>query len=216
MESSEVWSATPESHSSGSTQVLDVGSKTGAAALLFAALGARTVVALEEDRRACAAVGVLAEALALGAVVEPLCASLYDVGVLGPGAEAPRRGAFDVAVASGVLHTLSDPLLALRLLYGALRPGGVLLVETPASDLRAPEPAPPGRDFHYVVEYWGASLPGANAFLPEPKALARLLADAGFVDVRVTDESPAVIAAARKPDAHADFRRAGVSQPGVC
>ena len=84
----------PRKHSSGSTQVLDVGSKTGAAALLFAALGARTVVALEEDWRACAAVGVLAEALALGAVVEPLCASLYDVGVLGPeGADpAPAQG----------------------------------------------------------------------------------------------------------------------------
>ena len=81
-------------------------------------------------------------------------------------------------------------------------------LETAATSERA---APGGA----VVAYWGAGEPGYNYFLPEPRALARLLADAGFADVHVTDEAPRILAAARRPDAYADFLRAGFSRPGV-
>jgi SAM-dependent methyltransferase len=179
---------------------VEVGSKTR--------LRRRRVVALEENALAARAAGVLAAALGLERVVEPLAASLYAPGLFDD-ASSPHYGAFDVVVCSGVLYHVTDPLLALRLLHNALRPGGLLLLETAATSERA---APGGA----VVAYWGAGEPGYNYFLPEPRALARLLADAGFADVHVTDEAPRILAAARRPDAYADFLRAGFSRPGVC
>ncbi|KAH8091627.1 methyltransferase [Aureococcus anophagefferens] len=208
--------------------VLDVGAATGASSLLFAALGAARVAApesttgassLEENARGARG-GILAAALGLERVVEPLAASLYAPGLFDD-ASSPHYGAFDVVVCSGVLYHVTDcvdskPSTRLQCHGPAprappppqrARPGGLLLLETAATSERA---APGGA----VVAYWGAGEPGYNYFRPEPRALARLLADAGFADVHVTDEAPRILAAARRPDACADFLRAGFSRPG--
>jgi SAM-dependent methyltransferase len=167
------------------------------------ALGAARVVAVEENALACASIRVLATALALDGVVEARCASLYDDGAL--------AGAFDVVVVSGVLYHVSDPVLALRKLHGALAPGGVLYAETAVTANRAAPDAPP------LVEYWGARRPGYNRDVPEPRAFEAWLEDAGFEDVRVTDGGrPRSLAAARKPKAYADFLRAGFAIPDLC
>jgi len=120
-------------------------------------------------------------------------------------------GAYDVVVVSGVLYHVSDPVLALRRTLNALAPGGALLAETAIIDARAPPGAPP------LTEYWGAKRPGYNRHVPEPRALATWLEDAGFEDVRVTDGGrPRSLAAARRPRAYADFLRAGFASPDLC
>jgi len=106
---------------------------------------------------------------------------------------------------------VSDPVLALRRLHGALKPGGVLFAETAVTANRAAPGAPP------LVEYWGAARPGYSRDVPEPRALRAWLADAGFEDVRVTDGGrPRSLAAARKPKTYADFLRAGFAIPDLC
>mmetsp|Transcript_22159 Transcript_22159/g.72302 ORF Transcript_22159/g.72302 Transcript_22159/m.72302 type:complete len:140 (+) Transcript_22159:403-822(+) len=67
----------------------------------------RRVVALEENALAARAAGILAAALGLERVVEPLAASLYAPGLFDD-ASSPHYGAFDVVVCSGVLYHVTD------------------------------------------------------------------------------------------------------------
>lgn len=73
---------------------------------------------------------------------------------------------FDTIVLTQALHLMADPRAALRSLYQALRPGGVLLITVPALQRRAlPHDAP--RDLwrftgEGLEELLHASLPGAR------------------------------------------------------
>lgn len=98
-------------------RVLDVGSGHGIFAHLAAAAGARTVIALEPDRRKMLAWAAVGER---SAGVLPACGYLDAV-----------RGSFDAVAMIDVLYRLPiaewDALL--DGLFGRLRPGGLLLLK---------------------------------------------------------------------------------------
>jgi SAM-dependent methyltransferase len=192
----------------GST-ILDVGCWTCGTSLLLAAMGAR-VLAIEEVVKYADSVRYMRDAFA----VENLdvhSRSLYSLD------EDAFRDRFDLALYSGVLYHVTDPVLSLRILFNSLRDGGLCLVETmvvegPGSfcgygerrDARSRDPARP------------ATLLGGWAwFVPSMQALSNMLVDAGF-EVRGSRllEGTRALALAERVR-HVDMLRAGLSKPSI-
>ena len=93
-----------------------------------------------------------------------------------PLASRPGPGGHDLVVAIHVVEHVTDPTGFARACHDLLRPGGRLVLVTPAADgagLR-----------RYRARWWMFEDPTHVRFLTARSA-ARLLADAGFVDVRV-------------------------------
>ena len=92
----------------------------------------------------------------------------------------PANRVFDTSFSMGVLYHQRDPLRHLRDLFGTLRPGGQLVLETlflPGDDLRAE--TPPGR-YARMRNVW---------LLPTVPQLARWLEETGYEDIDVVDTS---------------------------
>ncbi len=139
--------------------VLDVGCWTGGDVLALAGMGAR-VSALEEHPISAAAAQRMCELLNVPAQVHSK--SLY--------ADNPEWiGKFDVVYISGVIYHVTDPVLALRICFAYLRPGGRIVVETKASKLDGP-----------LCEYGGTHEKGWNWYSPTLETFGRWLVDAGF------------------------------------
>lgn len=152
-------------------RVLDVGCWTGGMSLVLAGLGAE-VVAIDPVVRHLEPLELLKKSFALGALTSrPISIYDLDAGEVG--------GAFDTVFCTGVIYHHTDPFVALRRLYNVMRPGAWLCVETMSTDHSGP-----------VCEYRGP-LPkdgptqSRNWFVPAPRALHRMLHDAGFQDIRV-------------------------------
>ena len=103
-------------------RVLDIGAWTGGTSLLLHAMGAE-VVAIEEVRKYAEAIEYLAHAFSLTRL-SVIQASLFDC----HGSLFDDR--FDYVLFAGVLYHVSDPILALRHTFNALRDGGTCLLET--------------------------------------------------------------------------------------
>ena len=140
--------------------------------------------------------------------------SLYDL-------ERPElAGLFDIVYFAGVLYHLSDPLVAVRILYNRLKLGGLLLVETMCDkddvDDSVSDPSfESGR-----VTYHGASAQWNNHYAHSPKALVMLLHDAGFNGITV---SPCVenwsgwrVKAIALRGERRPIKRAGLSRQDLC
>ncbi len=187
-------------------RVLDIGCWTGGTSLLLAAMGA-TVVAVEEVKKYAECVTYLKHAFNAERVsVESK--SLYDC------TSAEFQDSFDIVLCAGVLHHLSDPKLALRILFNCLKDGGTCLLETVAVDsgqlvdlvTKSPKELDPN----------SPQSSGWNAMLFTPQKLEDLLGDVGF---RV--DQPCKPIQHKTPDArlfsvakrvgHVDMRRAGLS-----
>jgi 2-polyprenyl-3-methyl-5-hydroxy-6-metoxy-1,4-benzoquinol methylase len=189
-------------------RVLDIGCWTGGLSLLLCAMGAE-VLAIEEVRKYADCVDYLAAAFGVTALAaRPM--SLYGLDA------AEFQDAFDLVSFCGVVYHLTDPVLALRYVFNALRDGGTCLVETQRSDLD-------GR----VVEYWGPTRYGTagsaeelnrsgwNWFVPTEAALVQMMQDVGFRDVRCCHAPNNRLLAAGKRHEHVDMLRAGLSVPSV-
>lgn len=146
------------------TDVLDVGCWSGGDALLLAGLGAR-VTALEEHPVSAVAAARLC--FLVNAPVEVVRRSLYAD-------DLAWAGRFDLVYLSGVVYHLTDPLLALRLCFAYLKPGGRLIVETKASHRGGA-----------ACDYAGTSEKGWNWYAPTLESLGRWLVDVGFARDRV-------------------------------
>lgn len=147
-------------------EVLDVGCWTGGDVLALAGLGAN-VTAIEEHPVSAPAAERLCRLV--GAEATVLHQSLYD--------DRPElAGRFDVVYCSGVIYHVTDPLLALRICFAYLKPGGTLVIETKAESGAGAECA-----------YAGTMEKGWNWYSPTRAALGRWLVDAGFApgDVRL-------------------------------
>ena len=99
-----------------------------------------------------------------------------------------KKDYFDVVYFPGVLYHLSDPIVALRTLYNALKIGGAIFVETFCH--YAPNDAG-----HPMIYYAGERIfdlsnnHGYNYFLPNVKALERMLETVGFDEIQApTDQ----------------------------
>lgn len=157
--------------------VLDVGCWTGGTTLLLATL-AKRVLALEEVRKYADTVSYLTRAFGIDDRVQVAATSLY-------GCNSPSYfDRFDVVYFPGVLYHLSDPLLALRILFNALKIGGIILVES--AGINAAEPL--CRFDGSLVVAGGTreqcNRGGWNWFMPSPSAMYRMMKEAGFDDIQ--------------------------------
>jgi len=148
--------------------VLDIGCWTGGTTLLLAALGSN-VVALEEVKKYAETASFLARSFGLEDQVVVESASLY-----GCRGEA-YHDRFDVAYFPGVIYHLSDPVLGLRILFNALKPGGILLVESAGINNAKPYCRFDGSMIHTSGNTAELNRGGWNWFMPSPSALARMM-----------------------------------------
>lgn len=157
--------------------VLDIGCWTGGTALLLAALGCRQVTAVEEVVKYAETAETLSEHFGLKERIQVVSESLYQCNT------EELRGKFDIVHVPGVIYHLSDPVVALRVLFNSLKIGGKILIETHGID--HPEP---------FCRFDGSSITtqgtkeemnrgGWNWFIPSPSALSRMIQEVGFENV---------------------------------
>ena len=180
--------------------VLDVGCWTGGTTLALASLGSR-VVAVEEVRKYADMAAFLARSFGLSGRVEVRAESVYACNT------PELSGRFDVAFFPGVIYHLSDPVVALRILYNSLRPGGIVLIESAGVDREEPVCRFDGSLVHIAGSRERLDRIGWNWFMPSPTALAKMMREAGFDDVQSFwhGELSRIYAFGRK-----------VSQVGIC
>jgi 2-polyprenyl-3-methyl-5-hydroxy-6-metoxy-1,4-benzoquinol methylase len=157
--------------------VLDVGCWTGGTTLLLSTLGAK-VHAIEEVRKYVNMVQFLIRSFGLTDRVSAEPKSIYDCN------EAAFQDRFDIVYFPGVIYHLSDPVLALRILFNALKPGGFILVESHGIEGDAPNCLFEGNFIYYTGTAEMKNRGGWNWFVPSPVALYRMLREAGFEEMQ--------------------------------
>lgn len=144
--------------------VLDVGCWTGGATLLMHAMGAKSIVAIDENPHYPQALKHIVDAFDLGEQIWPVGMSLYDSGLL--------NCSYDTVWCAGVLYHLTDPIVGLRKIYTTLRQDGQLVLETAII---------PKEFNETVLEYFGPSREGWCWFVPSVSCVRRMLRDCGFI-----------------------------------
>ena len=182
-------------------KVLDVGCWTGGMSLLLVGMGAE-VVAIEEVRKYARAVRFLASSFGIADQLTVRSTSLYECNDL------EFLDTFDYVIMAGVLYHVTDPVLALRMMFNCLSDVGTILIETQFHDAddRLLRYAGPRQAFGKK----GKRI-GWNWFTPTLQTLTRMLEDVGFVDVanrRLKDDRALVVA---KRVGFVDMLRAGLS-----
>ena len=187
-------------------KVLDVGVWCGGTSLLLAAMGA-SVEAIEEVSKYAQCTEFLAKSFSAGIEVMPY--SLYLAHVYGG-----HFDYFDYIIFPGVLYHLTDPILALRILFNALKDGGELFIET------AGELGLPFQDEAFL-RYGGSKDGTSSWFIPSQEALWRMLRDVGFatnisqtVTIGIVTEDNRMFAVAKRTEWR-DMLRAGLSRPNI-
>jgi len=190
--------------------VIDVGCWTGGTTFLLKVLGAETVLALEEVQKyAKAARTMVTDIYGFDKVI---CegTNVFDL-------ETEKK--FDTAYFPGVIYHLSDPVLALRRLFNALKDGGEIFVES--AGINNPEPVcryDGNRIFHGSSKEAQEDLSrgGWNWFLPSPSCLERWMIEAGFeeTDCFFSHQSGRVFGYGRRKRFQ-PITKAGFSRPDV-
>lgn len=193
-------------------RVLDIGCWTGGMSLLMAAMGAE-VYAIEEVRKYADCVNYMKHAFGLdNLTVENR--SLYSLD------DEKFYDRFDIALYSGVLYHVTDPVLSLRIIFNNLKDGGVCMLETMAV-------AGKGSFCDYLGAYDTLRRPtegkqrfGWSWFVPSLEAVTRMMTDVGFDVRQATLHEAARVGAyrvlalgARKE--HVDMLRAGLARPDI-
>ncbi len=175
--------------------VFDIGCWTGGTTLLLS-LVAQKVFAIEEVNKYAEMASYLVKSFGIDDDVSVKSNSIYDCN------HEEFYDRFDIVHFPGVIYHLSDPVLALRILFNSLKIGGSILVESAGIDSRKPH-----------CRFWGNKpvqrdeRSGWAWFFPSPSALSRMMKEAGFDEIEVLW--------------HKDRRRVygygkKVSQVGIC
>jgi SAM-dependent methyltransferase len=188
-------------------RVLDVGCWTGGTSLILSAMGAE-VVAIEEVKKYVDCLRYMKEAFDVKRL-EPRNLSLYDC-----------RGdefddSFDYVHFSGVLYHVTDPVLALRITFNCLKDGGQCLVESATTHSRKAVLAYAGPTRILGGSEKDLSRTGWNWFVPSTRALAQMMRDVGYVDVRTMRAPGGRSFAVGTREHHSDVMRAGMSTRDV-
>ncbi|HEY0457182.1 MAG TPA: DUF1698 domain-containing protein [Verrucomicrobiae bacterium] len=157
--------------------VLDVGCWTGGTTLLLSTM-CKQVHALEEVHKYAKMAQFLVDSFGLANQVSVEAKSLYECDTAG------FRNRFDVVHFPGVIYHLSDPVLALRILFNSLRQGGFMLIESKGLDSDEPTCEFEGNFIYHTGTEEEKSRGGWNWFVPSPVALQRMMREAGFEDIR--------------------------------
>jgi 2-polyprenyl-3-methyl-5-hydroxy-6-metoxy-1,4-benzoquinol methylase len=174
-------------------KVLDVGCWTGGTSLLLSAMGAR-VVAIEEVEIYVEWMRYMKHAFAVDNLEVRHC-SLYEL------TDPELQDAFDFVLFAGVLYHVTDPVLALRSTFNCLKDGGLCLIET--TGFRARRPL-----ISFQRRRW-------NWFDLSRSALARMLADVGYQEIRVGKIRSGRMCAVARRQAFVEMRRDGLSIPSI-
>jgi 2-polyprenyl-3-methyl-5-hydroxy-6-metoxy-1,4-benzoquinol methylase len=156
--------------------VLDIGCWTGGTTLLMASLHAN-VSAIEEVKKYADMASFLAKAFGIDDKVTVQSISLYDCN------SDAFHDRFDLVYFPGVIYHLSDPLLALRILFNSLKTGGIILVESAGIDTEEPFCRFDGSLIVGSGTRESMDRGGWNWFMPSPSALYRMMREAGFDEV---------------------------------
>lgn len=157
--------------------VIDIGCWTGGTTLLLHSLGSR-VHAIEEVKKYSDTVNFLASSFGIGEQVHCESQSLYECN------SDEYHDRFDVAYFPGVIYHLSDPVLALRILFNSLRMDGEILIESAGIDSPEPVCRFDGNYIYHNGSREELSRAGWNWFLPSESALERMMQEAGFGSVK--------------------------------
>jgi SAM-dependent methyltransferase len=158
--------------------VLDIGCWTGGTTLLLSRL-AKSVSAVEEVRKYANTVQFMINHFDLSDRVSVLDESLYKLN------DEKYFDKYDRVHFPGVIYHLSDPVLALRILFNSLTIGGDILVETAGIDTEESMCLFEGNFiFHSGGTREELNRGGWNWFKPSPNALGRMMLEAGFEDIR--------------------------------
>ena len=181
-------------------KVFDIGCWTGGTTLLLATL-ANEVYAIEEVKKYAETVSFLAKSFAISDRVSVESLSIYNCN------SQELYDQFDIVYFPGVIYHLSDPLLALRILFNSLKVGGFILIESAGINTEGPFCR-----FDGSLIYGGGTKErmnrgGWNWFMLSPSALSRMMREAGFEEIQTLwhDETNRVYGFARK-----------LSQVGIC
>lgn len=180
--------------------VFDIGCWTGGTTLLLASLGCN-VFAIEEVKKYADMSSFLAKSFGIEGQVTVKSMSIYDCN------SEEFYDRFDVVYFPGVIYHLSDPLLALRILFNSLRSGGLVLIESAGIYREEPFCRFDGSRIYDSGARERLNRSGWNWFIPSLSALYRMMREAGFDEVctRWHDETNRVYGYGKK-----------VSQVGMC
>jgi SAM-dependent methyltransferase len=180
--------------------VFDIGCWTGGTTLLLATL-AKNVFAIEEVRKYSEMASYLAKSFGINDRVSVKPLSIYECN------SEEFYDLFDIVYFPGVIYHLSDPLLALRILFNSLKIGGFILVESAGINTEEPFCQFDGSLIYQCGTKEKLTRGGWNWFLPSPSALYRMMKESGFDDIQTRwhDGTKRVYGFGRK-----------VSQVGIC
>lgn len=180
--------------------VFDIGCWTGGTTLMLNALETSSVTAIEEVKKYASMVNFLIDSFGIGKNTFVKNLSLYSCN------SDDFKNKFDIAFFPGVIYHLSDPVVALRILYNSLKLDGIILIESAGLNSDLPRCIFEGNEMSGGNKE-ELNRGGWNWFLPSPSALARMMREAGFAEIETNwdKKSQRVYGFARKN-----------SQVGIC
>lgn len=192
-------------------KVLDIGCWTGGTTLLLSAL-CKEVFAVEEVVKYARMTQYLIKSFGIESKASVYQGSLYSL------KDQSSNPLFDIVYFPGVIYHLSDPILALRILYNCLSINGEIFVES--AGLPSEEPICKFEG-NYKYHNDGSSREelnrgGWNYFLISPSALTLMLQEVGFEDViAYWDEKRKRVFAYGKKNKKIGMCKAGLSDPTI-
>lgn len=157
--------------------VFDIGCWTGGTTLLLATL-AKKVYAIEEVNKYAETVSFLLKSFDMCDRVSVKSKSIYECNL------EEFYDQFDIVYFPGVIYHLSDPLLALRILFNSLKVGGFILVESAGINREEPFCKFEGSLIYKSGTKERLNRGGWNWFIPSPSALYRMMKEAGFDEIQ--------------------------------
>lgn len=190
-------------------QVLDIGCWTGGTTLLLATL-AKKIHAIEEVKKYAETVSFLSKSFDISDRVSVKSLSVYACNA------KEFYDQYDIIYFPGVIYHLSDPLLALRILFNAAKVGGCILVESAGINKEEPFCRFDGSLVYHSGTKERLNRGGWNWFMPSPSALYRMMKEAGFDEIQTMwhDATKRVYGYGRKVS-QVGMCKAGLSVPNI-
>ena len=187
--------------------ILDIGCWTGGTSLLLSAMGAN-IVAIEEVKKYIDALNYLKKSFNISKI-DPRNISLYDCD------NTEYQNRFDYVLFAGVLYHITDPLIALRIVFNSLKTDGIVLLETAVIKSK-----------NNILSYVGPEIIGTgdsnklnrggwNWFVPSVSSLIQMMKDVGFEEIRVNKIVNGRVFAVGKKNKHVDIMRSGLSVKNI-
>ena len=157
--------------------VFDIGCWTGGTTLLLATL-ADKVHAIEEVKKYAETVSYLSKSFGISDHISVKPLSIYDCN------SEEFYDKFDIIYFPGVIYHLSDPLLALTILFNSVKLGGFILIESAGINMDEPFCRFDGSLIWHSGTRARMNRGGWNWFMPSPSALYRMMKEAGFDQIQ--------------------------------